>query len=239
MNLRRWVVASCLSATPCSAQRTVNSAMIWLSAFGDQRVTHTSSLYWDVQVRRADFGATWQLLLGAVGVTRELSPHWKATAALGWSHGYRYGAFPARSNSFELRPWVQLAGTRPAGSWTWTDRSRIELRMTRPIGEFAPADPVWAKTVVRVRRLDKFQHKLTTNAAWYGALAQELLVNVAPAASRVAMLEQLRWQALLGRQLSPHNRVEAGYGLQRFNRHGGYEMNHTLLLNFRTSVPLR
>jgi hypothetical protein len=238
MKSRRAFVALCLSASPCAAQRTVHSAMIWMSAFGDNRFAPKTALYWDVQVRRADFGENWQQLLGTLGVTRELSPHWKVTAALGGARSYRYGGFPSRSTVIEVRPWLQLGGSRAAGSWTWIDRSRIEFRMTRPVGEFAPADPVWNKTVVRVRRLDKFQHSLTS-AAWYGVLAQELLVNVAPAASRVAMLEQMRWQTLLGHQLSARNRVEAGYGLQRINKRGGYEMNHTLLLNFRTSVALR
>jgi hypothetical protein len=55
----------------------------------------------------------------------------------------------------------------------------------------------------------------------------------------MAMLEQVRWQAVVRHQLTPHNRAQAGYRLQRINRRGGYDMNHTLLLNFRTSVALR
>lgn len=239
MKARSMLVALCLAATPCAAQKTVNSAMLWLAAFGDNRIAEKTALTWDVQVRRAEFGETWQLLLGSVGVTRELSPHWKVAGALGWSHGYRYGEFPARSNSFELRPFVQVLGNRKAGEWAWTDRMRAEFRVLRPIGEFAPADADWAKTVVRLRRQDKFQHAVTAKSVWYGVLGQEVFVNVAPAASRVAALEQLRWQAVIGHQVSKYNRVEAGYGLQRFNRKGGYEMNHTLLLYFRTSAPLR
>jgi hypothetical protein len=235
----RTLIACLLVAAPCAAQKTDHSAMLWLGAFGENRIAEKTALMWDVQVRRADFGGTWQLLLGAVGGTRELSPHWKASAALGWSHGYRYGAFPARSNSFELRPLLQLAGTRSVGAWTWNDRVRVEFRVTKPIGEFAAADAPWNTTVIRVRRLDRFQRKLTARSSWYGLLGQELLVNVAPAASRVAMVEQVRWQALLGHQITPHSRVEAGYGLQRINRRGGYEMNHALIMNFRTSMALR
>ena len=238
MRGRVLVLSLGVLAAPCRAQ-TVNSAMVWVSAFGDNPIGGKTALSWDVQARRAEFGETWQLLLGAVGITRELSPHWKVNASLGWSHGYRYGAFPAKSNSFELRPFVQVNGTRAAGTWTWTDRMRVEFRMIHPIGEFAPPDADWNKTVVRVRRLDRFQHTIAGNGAWYGTLSQELLVNVAPAASRVAMLEQTRWQAALGHRVTAHNRVEVGYGLQRINRRGGYELNHALLLYFRTSVPLR
>ena len=233
------LLAVCIAATPCAAQKTVSSAMLWVAAFGDNHIADKTSLSWDVQARRAEFGETWQLLLGSVGVTREVSPHWKIAGALGWSHGYRYGAFPAKSNTFELRPFVQVLGNRKVSDWAWTDRMRAEFRVIRPIGEFAPADAEWAKTVVRLRRQDKVQHALAAQGVWYGVLGQEVFVNVAPAASRIAALEQLRWQAVIGHQVSKYNRVEAGYGLQRFNRKGGYEMNHTLLLYFRTSAPIR
>jgi hypothetical protein len=55
----------------------------------------------------------------------------------------------------------------------------------------------------------------------------------------VAAREPSRSQFLLGRQLSARNRLESGYGLQFWNRHGGNEMNHTLLLYVRTTVPFR
>lgn len=235
------VVMLMLLAVPCAAQsgRTVHEAMVWGAVFGDHRIARKAALYWDYQGRRADAGATWQINLGAVGVTRDLSPRWRTTAALGWSRSYRYGAFAARTNSFELRPWLQLSGTRPLGTWTWSDRTRAEFRVLRPTGEFAPPDADWLPTVVRLRRQDRFQHALGKGGKQYAALAQEFLVNVHPAPSRVAMLEQSRTQLLVGRQLSPTNRFEVGYGLQRFNRRGGYEMNHALLLYFRTNAPIR
>ena len=74
---------------------------------------------------------------------------------------------------------------------------------------------------------------------WYGVIAQEFLVNVHPARSRVAMLEQSRTQFLVGKQLTPRNRLEGGYGMQFWNRRGGNEANHTALLYFRTTVPFR
>jgi Protein of unknown function (DUF2490) len=239
MKGRIATLAALSFGTLAGAQRTVHSAMIWGGVFGDHRFGAKSSLYWDYQPRRADAGDTWQINLGAVGYTRDLNKSWRTTAALGWSRGYRYGAFPSRSSSFEVRPFVQLNGTRSVGSWTWTDRMRAEFRIVRPIGEFAPAIADWAPTVVRLRRQDKFQHRLTADARWYAAASDEFLVNVLPAASRVAMLEQIRAALVLGRQLTKHNRAEIGYGLQRNNRRGGYEMNHTLLLYFRTAVPLR
>lgn len=235
----RFVIAGALAfATPGVAQ-TVNHAMVWGGAFGDHRFGAKSSLYWDYQARRAEAGETWQIQLGAVGVTRDLTKQWRATAALGWSLGYRYGEFSPAANSAELRPWVQLTGTRPAGGWTWSDRTRAEFRVLRAVGEFAPENADWAPTVLRLRRQDRFLHKFARDSRWYGAVSQEFLVNVHPARSRVAMLEQSRTQGVIGRELTPRNRVEVGYGLQRWNRRGGNEMNHTLLLYYRTSVPLR
>ncbi len=230
-----------VAAVPCLAQgsRTVHDAMVWGGIFGDHRIATKTALYWDYQGRRAEAGSVWQINLGAVGITRDLSPRWRTTAALGWSRGYRSGEFPARTNSFELRPWVQVNGTRPVGRWTWSDRTRAEFRVLRAIGELAPANADWAPTVVRLRRQDKFQHVLRADGTLYFAASQEFLVNVHPAPSRVAMLEQSRTQLVIGRQLTTRNRAEVGYGLQRFNRRGGYEMNHTLLLYFRTATPIR
>ena len=239
MKHRSVVATLCLLATPCGAQKVVNSAMVWFGAFGDHRIAAKSSLYWDLQIRRANEGTTWQQLLATAGYTRDLSPHWRATIATEFTHGYRYGPFPAKSNSIELRPWLQIAGTRSANLWAWNDRTRVELRMIKPIGEFAPADADFQPTVVRLRRQDRVQHPLNSRGNWYGAGVTEFFVNVAPAKSRVAMLEQVRAQVLIGRQLNARNRVETGYGMQLFNRHGGYELNHVLLLLFRTAVPFR
>ncbi len=220
------------------AQRTVHTPMIWGGVFGDHRFGAKSSLSWDVQPRRTDFGESWQIILASVGYTRDITPRWRVTTALGATRGYRYGAF-ARTAQFELRPWVQVAGTRPAGRFTWSDRMRVDFRVQRPIGEFAPDDATWKPTVVRLRRMDRLQRPVTADRRWYAAASQEFLVNVHPARVRVAALEQSRTQLLLGHELSKRNRVETGYGLQYFNRQGGVELNHTLLIYVRTSTPFR
>ena len=238
MSLRKLSLAVLL-ASPCGAQGVVHDGMIWGAAFGDHRIASKTSLYWDYQPRRAEYGSVWQINLGAVGITRDLSKQWRATVALGGSLGNRYGEFPTRTNLAELRPWMQLTGTRKAGAFTWSDRTRAELRLLHAVGELAPADADWQPSIVRLRRQDRLQHALTTDGRWYAAASQEFLVNVHPARARVAMLEQSRTQVLIGHQLSKHNRIETGYGLQRINRRGGFEMNHTLLFYLRTSVPLR
>jgi hypothetical protein len=220
-------------------QRTVHDAMIWGAIFGDHRIAKQTALYWDYHPRRADAGETWQINLGAVGITRDLSPQWRVTTALGWSIGYRYGEFAARSSTAELRPWIQLAGTRRVGTFTWSDRTRAEFRMLHPVGDLAPPDADWNPTVVRLRRLDRVQHRLTADNRWYASASQEWLVNVSPAAARIGTIEQSRTQLLIGRQLSKFVRGETGYGLQRFTRRGGHEMNHTWLLYMRLNAPLR
>lgn len=233
------VLLMAISTSVAAQQRTVHDAMVWGGLFGDHRFGKRSSLYWDWQPRRAEEGRIWQINVAAIGYTHDLSPQWRATVALGGSYANRYGAFTPRTNALEVRPWVQLTGRRAAGSWTWSDRSRVEFRVIRPAGEFAPDTADWAPTVVRLRRQDRFEHGLTADKRWYGAASQEFLVNVHPARSRVAALEQSRSQLLIGRQLTARNRLEGGYGLQYWNRRGGSEMNHTLLAYFRTTVPFR
>ncbi|MCC7055376.1 MAG: DUF2490 domain-containing protein [Gemmatimonadaceae bacterium] len=240
-NLRTTcAVTTCLllAALPLRGQQ-VADFVLWGGLFGDHRFGARSSLYWDYHPRRADGGRVWQLNLGALGYTRDLSKQWRAMAGLGVSHGYRYGEFPARTNTFELRPLVQLMGTRRVGAWTWSDRSRAEFRVIRATGDLAPEGADWNPTVVRLRRQDRLLHNLTQDGRWYGAFSQEFLVNVHPARARVAMLEQTRTQVVVGHALTPTNRVELGYGLQRLNRTGGFEMNHGLLLYYRTTTPFR
>jgi hypothetical protein len=221
------------------AQGTVHTPMIWGGVFGDHRFGTKSALYWDYMPRRTDAGAAWQIQVGSVGYTRDLSPQWRATGALGWSRGSRYGSFPARASTFELRPWLQLTGTRNAGSWFWSDRTRAELRFLRPVGDRAPANADWSPSIVRFRRLDRFQHALSADKRWYGAVSQEFFMNLLPAASQSPLIDQSRTQLLLGRQLTPQHRVESGYGLQYIDRRGGIELNHALLVYLRTAVPLR
>ncbi len=233
------VLAAGMCAAVTADAQTVNQAMVWAGVFGDHRIGARSALHWDYQARRADFGESWQIMLSAVGYTRDLSKEWRTTVALGAMLGYPYGTFRARTKNAELRPMIQLTGARPLGSFTWSDRIRAEVRLLHPVGSSAPADADWMQSIVRLRRQDKLQHRISRDGRWYGVAASELFVNVLPDRSRVGMLEQVRGQLALGRSLTPHNRIETGYGLQYVNRRGGEELNHTLIINYRTTVPLR
>ena len=238
-SLRMMVCGVLVAVSPVMAQTTQHDAMLWAAVLGDSRIAPKTALLWEYHGRRAEAGEVWQINIVNLGVTRDLSKQWRASVGMGATYGYRYGRFTPRTNMEEVRPFVQLLGTRSAGGGTWVDRSRIEFRVLRPTGDQAPADADWAPTVVRLRRMDRFQHRISADNRWYGVGVQEFLVNVHPARSRVAMLEQTRTQLMLGRQLAKSTRFEAGYGLQRQNRRGGFEMNHALLLNYRTTAPFR
>jgi Protein of unknown function (DUF2490) len=239
MLLRSALLSAICALLPSHAlAQTVHDATVWASVFGDHRLAPRTSLYWDYSARRAEHGTVWQQHIGAVGLTRTLTPHWRAAAGLSWAYGYRYGAFASRTNSFELRPWLQVLSSRKRGSVTWSDRSRVEFRAVRRVGALAPDDATWGATVIRFRRLDRVQRPMTADGRWIAIYSQELFVNAHPARVRVAMLEQVRSQALLGRRLSKTNRLEFGYGWQSFNRRGGYEVNHTAMLTLRSSTPI-
>jgi hypothetical protein len=239
MSFRRSACVAVLAFLPvCARGQTEHDATFWASVFGDHRIAKRTALYYDYSARRAEHGTVWQQHIGAVGLTRTLTPHWRTTMALNWAVGYRYGAFPASTKSFELRPWLQLSGAHAVGSVAWNDRSRVEWRAVRRIGDLAPDNATWAPTVIRLRRLDRLQHRITTDGRWFGVYSQELFVNVHPARARIPMLEQFRSQVFLGRQVSKTNRLEFGYGLQTINRRGGYEVNHGTMLTLRTTTPI-
>jgi hypothetical protein len=233
-------VCAVLGAVRADAQGpTASQAQAWVSYFGENRIAPNWRLYTEASLRRADAGATWQQQLWAVGATRELSPRWRVTAALGGARSYPYGELPARAHSIEVRPWVQVQGTHPAGRITWTDRTRIERRAVRPYGRLAPSEPPW-QTSYRLRRLDRFVMPFGARRVWYGAALQEWFTNVAPANRRSPVLEQARTQLLLGRDVRAGVRVEGGYMLQVLARPQGVrEYNHTMLLVVRNVAPWR
>jgi hypothetical protein len=219
--------------------QTVQQAHAWVSYFGDNRVSATWSVYTEASLRRAEAGATWQQQLWAAGATRDLSRAWRLTAAVGGTNSIPYGELPSRSHAIEVRPWVQVQGVRRLGRATWTDRSRVEWRVTRPYGSGAPADPAWSQ-VYRLRRLDRVVLPLRPQGPWYVAGLQEWLTNLGPRRARATVFEQTRTQLLLGRDVRRGVRIEGGYMLQLLARRGGVrEYNHTMLIVVRNSAPWR
>lgn len=222
-------------ALPARAQSTTNEHL-WASVFGEHRVNATWHAYWEFSARRHELGLTWQQQLGAFGVSRDLSPNWRLTGAMGWSNTFRYGETPVRSNAFELRPWLQVVGNRRRGRVTWTERNRVEMRNVVPYTERAPDDPTWV-TQWRLRRMDRVVIPFRTGGAWYAAGSQEWFLLPKPTGAQ-HHLEQTRTQLLVGKALSPTLRIEGGYMLQAFWRQTTDEINHTVLVVTRWSAPI-
>ncbi len=235
--MRRLLAALAIAAPTLAAAQSTTNEHAWASVFAEHRVNARWLAYWELSARRHELGASWQQQLGAAGVSRDLSPTWRATAALGWSNTYRYGETPVRSKQFELRPWVQVLGTRRVGRVTWTERDRVEMRNVVGYGDLAPAGSPWA-TTWRVRRMDRVVVPFTTGSAWYAAGAQEWFVLLGPVRGASNRLEQTRTQLLVGKRVSPTLLIEGGYMLQGLWRRTTDEINHTALVVARWSAPL-
>ena len=235
--MRRLLLAALAAAPALLCAQSTTNQHAWASAFAEHRVNARWLLYWELSARRHDLGASWQQQLGAVGVSRDLSPTWRATASMGWSNTYRYGETPIRNKQFELRPWVQVVGNRTLGRATWTERDRIEMRNVVGYGALDPAGSPWT-TTWRVRRMDRVVLPFRAGGAWYAAGSQEWFVQLGPIRGAANRLEQTRTQLLVGKTVSPTLRIEGGYMLQGLWRRTTDEVNHTALVVARWSAPL-
>lgn len=231
------LAALAIAAPRAAGAQSTTNEHAWLSTFGEHRVNAKWLGYWEFSARRAELGRTWQQQLGAFGVSYDLSPAWRATASMGWSHTFRYGATPIAAKAFELRPWVQLVGNRRVRRLAHTERTRVEMRNVVPYTELAPDDPAWV-TTWRLRRMDRLVLPFSSTSRWYAAASQEWFVLPGPIRGPARRLEQTRTQLLVGKNVAPTLRIEGGYMLQAFWRRTTDEINHTALLVLRWNAPL-
>lgn len=238
----RHVLALALLATPWRAgdAQTVHQGHAWLNYLGDHRLGARTALYVELSARRSDFAREWQQQVVGVGVHRALFGSYRATLTLIGQRSYPYTAAAGEGVVSEVRPWLQLAGQRRVfggreSAWQWSDRTRIEARwQTRDIPFDADGD--WQGSW-RARRQDRLQRSLGDD--WYAGGSQEWFMGSWPG-SGGPLVEQSRTQAFVGRSLSPTFRVETGYMLQWLaRRNGAREFNHTLVVQLRSSAPIR
>jgi hypothetical protein len=239
--LARLAVA--LLALPALAVRVAaqqeHNGHAWLNLFGDHRITERTSLYVELSARRADYGREWQQQVLGLGLARAFGGSYRVTATLIGQRSWPYTGGSGGGGVNEVRPWLQVAGQRRVGGersrWQWADRSRLEVRwQQRATGFDVEGD--WRGSL-RFRRQDRLQRALPRG--WYASASQEWFVDVPPWGSG-PLVDQSRTQLVLGRPLSRTLRVEGGYMLQWLERPAGpRELNHTLVVSFRSSAPLR
>src|SRR5215831_12060731 len=131
MLVRAWLFAALCPLVLAGADRaTEHNGHTWLAHFGDHSVADSRwGLHMEGQVRRHDFGGSWQQLLLRPGVNYQATPRLMLTAGYAFvrSHAYsRYAAQGAALN--EHRMWEQAWLRYRSGNVRWSTRVRFENR---------------------------------------------------------------------------------------------------------------
>lgn len=224
----------------------VSNSNLWLVYAGDHplRAGSRTGLHVEAQARRAELGAEWQQLLLRGGLTRALGSGVRAAAGYAFVQSWPYGDAPAPAAFPEHRTWqqVQLAhATRPID---WTHRYRLEQRWIGVTG-VDPADP---EAVTGWRYANRFRYQARATVPLksvspvlqraYAAAYDEVFLGFGREV-RFNTLDQNRLGVVMGLQVAPNFRAEAGYVYQYVLKASGRdtEHNHTLQAVLISSAP--
>ena len=257
---RRWfpvgavfgvIALTLLSLEPAVAQEPVRTGVsnsnLWLIYAGDHplRAGSRTGVHLEVQARRADLGTEWQQLLLRGGLTHVLGSGVRAAGGYAFVRTWPYGDAPVRAEFPEHRTWQQIQLAHATGTIGWAHRYRLEQRWIGVTGT-NPADP---EEVTDWRYANRFRYMARATLPLSG-LSPALQRAYAAAFDEVFLsfgrevqfnvFDQNRLGAVLGLQLSPTWRVEAGYLYQYVLKATGRdaEHNHTLQAALISSMPL-
>ncbi len=236
--------------TPSSAQtlrpqEVSPQTHAWLHYFGTHRFTKEWSLHTEVQVRRADFLASWQQLLLRTGINYHLTDNVTLTAGYCYVGTHPYGTQPIRAFRPEHRPWEQVMVRHFEGNAEFQHRFRLEQRI---LGDFeaTPTQPAsGADYQNRMRYRCLFTLPLEGDRVrantWFVNVYDEIFINFGETV-RYNVFDQNRIGANLGFQFLPNANVQLGFMNQTIQKANGYqfESNNTLMfflfynLDFRT-----
>ncbi|HEY0976104.1 MAG TPA: DUF2490 domain-containing protein [Flavobacteriales bacterium] len=251
----RWLWAACASIALCNAhaQRvTDRNANLWVSHWGDHRLSPRWSVHTEGHWRRADMGAHWQQLLLRPAVNFHLNDHVMFTFGYSYYANHPYGDHPIRFANREHQLWQQVQLSQPIGRLRIAHRFRIEERW---IAAMTPsADDPSTGTLDRYMYQNRFRYRVWLTlplghpdpapGVFTANFYDEVFLNFGDS-GRPDLLQQNRISALLGYQLSKPFTVLAGYLLQHIQRPGAasgadlMEANSTVHLALVYNLDLR
>jgi hypothetical protein len=217
--------AAVLLAVPASAQTDANFHG-WLQYFGNHPFGRSRvAAHLEAQVRRHDAVRSWQNLLLRPAIQVRLHPRLDVTAGYGFISHHRYGSYPISRAWNEHRLFQDVRLHHGAGRARLLHRFRFENRWLQG-GQYE----------------NRFRYMVRGNiplrGPYYLALWDEVFLPVKPERFP-GTFDQNRATAALGKRISEHVRVEAGYMLQTVWQRNGRirEDNHTVVFAISSSKP--
>jgi len=240
-------------APPLAGQRisTVNRDL-WVSHWGDQRLTERWSIHTEAHWRRSDLGAHPQQLLLRPAVNFHLNDQVLLTQGYSYYVNHPYGAYPIAYQHHEHHLYQQVQLTQPIGRVGLQHRFRMEERF---IARMVPAG---SDATQGVRDGYTYQNRfryrvwitipLNRPTVGPGVLTANLYDEVFLTfgdSERLDMLQQNRLSLLLGYQVTRPLSILLGYLHQTVQRPGAanggdlLEVNPTLHVAVVCNMDLR
>lgn len=198
----------------------------WLQYFGNHSLGRSRlAAHLEAQVRRHDLARSWQNVLLRPALQWRLHPKFDFTAGYGFISHHRYGSYPIRRAWNEHRIFQDARVQHAAGRARLLHRFRFENRWLEN-RQFENRFRYMARVTLPLR------------GPYSLALWNEFFLPVKPERFP-GVFDQNRASVLLGKRLSDHVRVEAGYMLQTVWQRNGRvrEDNHTLVLAISSALP--
>ncbi len=257
MPLRLGLLATVLlgSTLVCGQTQRVTDANsnLWITHWGDHRVSDRWSIHTEGHVRRADMGLHWQQLLVRPAVNFHLNEQVLFTIGYSYYRNYPYGRYPIAYPGWEHNVYEQVQLSQLIGRLKIAHRFRLEQRYLARIraSESGPGmgvlDGYFYQDRFRYRvwlTLPLSKRNKVGPGVFTANLYDELFLNFGDS-QRLDLMNQNRISALLGYQLSTPVQVMAGYLVQNLQRPGAasgadlMEVNSTLQIALLWNLDLR
>lgn len=254
----RWILYALIGlltvSTTVSAQRVTDpNGNLWISHWGDHRVSQRWSFHTEAHIRRADLGANWQQLLLRPAVNYHLNDQVLFTLGYSYYYNYPYGAYPIPFGNWEHHLFQQVQLTQTIGRVRLGYRYRMEERLMAKLKPSAvdPAEGVFDSYVYQSRFRTRVwltvplgKHEKMEPGVFSANFYDEVFLNFGNS-QRLDFVNQNRLSGLLGYQASRSLNVMFGYLYQVIERPGAafgadlLECNSTLHLVLVYNLDLR
>jgi len=239
------LLASSLAAIPTApvlaSDLYDSNTHLWLGVVGDHPVAGSPwGVHLEAQVRRAEFGESWQQLLIRPGINYTLNDRIAFSGGYCFVETFSYGDFPVPDSFPEHRVWEQISLVTPFLGLDWSHRFRLEQRW---IGELA-AQPGGVFDTENFRYENRFRYQIRTSVPLgasgktYLVAWDEVFLNFGSEVEGNTF-DQNRAFVGVGQKLGRHFRLEAGFLEQTLQRRFGriWENNHTVAIYLFSNAP--
>ena len=243
------------STLVCGQTRRVTDANsnLWISHWGDHRLTDRWSIHTEGHLRRAEMGASQQQLLLRPAVNWHLNDLVVFTFGYSYYRNQPYGGYPINFPNWEHHVYQQVQLNQPIGRLRIAHRFRMEerymARMKASDGDHTESELESYVYQSRFRyriwlTLPLGKRDKAGPGVFTANLYDELFLNFGDS-QRLDLMNQNRISALLGYQVSRPMQVMAGYLLQNLQRPGAangadlMEVNSTLHVVLVWNLDLR